>query len=114
MRSSDEHGAGAEQATGRSGDTAGEVAVRVVVTGGVQGVGYRSFACRYAQRLGLRGHVRNLADGGVEVVAAGPRLALDQFLERLREGPPGASVREVRVSSQALSAVDGAGFAVRY
>lgn len=64
--------------------------------GRVQGVGYRLFAVRRAQALGLAGYVRNLPDGRtVEVVAEGPRAALDDLLAALRRGPFGARVESV-------------------
>ena len=73
-----------------SGERARLVAL---VHGRVQGVGYRMFAIRHAQALGLTGHVRNLPDHRtVEVVAEGPRDALDRLLAHLRRGPYGARV----------------------
>ena len=51
-------------------------AVRVVVTGRVQGVGYRVWAARNAKALGLRGWVRNRRDGAVEALFAGEAAAL--------------------------------------
>jgi acylphosphatase len=72
--------------------------LRAVVHGWVQGVGYRDFVSREARRQRLRGYVRNSSDGSVEIEAEGPRGALEHFLERLREGPPMAEVREVEVA----------------
>ena len=67
-----------------------------LVRGRVQGVGYRIFAIRQAQALGLTGHVRNLPDHRtVEVVAEGPREALDKLLAQLRRGPHAARVDAV-------------------
>lgn len=70
-------------------------AYRYVVTGRVQGVGYRYFVLREAERLGLAGFARNLPDGGVEVVAEGPEEALGELEARLRRGPSFASVAAV-------------------
>ncbi len=67
----------------------------VCVRGQVQGVGYRFFARRQALTLGLRGIVRNLTDGSVEVIAEGDRAALERFLDLLRHGPSAAIVEEV-------------------
>jgi acylphosphatase len=68
-------------------------ALRAVVRGRVQGVGFRDFVWRRARFLGLTGYVRNLPDGhSLEVVAEGQREALEQLLEFLREGPRGARV----------------------
>jgi acylphosphatase len=69
-----------------------EIAVRVIICGRVQGVGYRYDALRQASALGLSGWVRNRADGSVEVLAEGPARAVERFLERMRQGPPGARV----------------------
>ena len=66
-----------------------------IVTGDVQGVGYRAFVRRHAQDLRLAGTVENLADGRVEVVAEGPRSELDQLLIFLRRGPIHAEVTAI-------------------
>jgi acylphosphatase len=60
---------------------------RFLVTGRVQGVGYRAFVRREALRLGLAGSARNLADGTVEVVAAGNSEKLVELERALRRGP---------------------------
>lgn len=69
----------------------------VLVSGRVQGVGYRAFARRQALDLGLAGYAENLPDGRVEVVAEGERAVLERYLERLRRGPPHAQVQAVEV-----------------
>ena len=53
---------------------------RALVSGTVQGVGYRAFARRAALELGIRGHARNLPDGRVEVLACGEAAALEEFV----------------------------------
>ena len=68
------------------------------ISGCVQGVGYRYFARDQARRLGLRGFVRNMQDGGVEVVAEGAEHDLRELLEGLRAGPPYGRVTQVRVA----------------
>jgi acylphosphatase len=75
----------------------------ILVSGDVQGVGYRAWTERVARELGLKGWVRNLADGRVEIVAEGPRVALDQLIERCKQGPRAASVENVSVESSASS-----------
>ena len=69
---------------------------RCVVRGRVQGVGFRWFVSRNAEDLGVRGTVRNRADGAVEVVlqADEPQPVAD-LMERIRRGPPGSRVEEV-------------------
>lgn len=69
--------------------------VRFVVTGRVQGVGFRWFVVREARGLGLRGYVRNLVDGDVEVVADGDAAAIEQLAAALARGPAVADVRSV-------------------
>jgi acylphosphatase len=66
-----------------------------VVRGRVQGVGYRYFAVETALRLGVRGYVRNLASGEVEVHAEGDPVVLAQFRNQLERGPTMARVSEV-------------------
>lgn len=70
----------------------------VLVQGRVQGVGYRAFVRRHALDLGLAGHVENLADGRVEVVAEGPRSEVEQLLVHLRRGPLHAEVRDLETA----------------
>lgn len=81
--------------------------VRYVVRGRVQGVGFRWFVRKAAGELGLRGSVRNLPDGSVEVIAAGPADALVSLEERLRNGPPAARVSEVAAGPAAAPAENG-------
>jgi acylphosphatase len=66
---------------------------RWYISGRVQGVGYRYFAQRAANALGLGGYARNLDDGRVEVYATGPAEALSEFAGQLRQGPRWAEVR---------------------
>ncbi|MGH9469084.1 MAG: acylphosphatase [Terriglobia bacterium] len=80
------------------------VARRYLVSGRVQGVGYRYFAERAANGLGIRGYVRNLPDGRVEAYAIGSPGALDGFDRRLRDGPPAALVAGVEITEEAVNA----------
>ena len=73
------------------------VARRYVVSGRVQGVGFRYFAQATASRDGLHGWVRNLPDGRVEAAAEGESDALDRFEQALRHGPPGARVERLEI-----------------
>jgi len=66
-----------------------------LVSGRVQGVGYRRYVQRRATDLGLVGFVENLSDGKVEVVAEGYRENLEHLLHFLRRGPPHADVDSV-------------------
>jgi acylphosphatase len=71
------------------------VRVRIAVHGRVQGVWYRGSTRSTAERLGVVGWAQNLADGSVEVLAQGPRDAVDQLVAWCRNGPPGARVDRV-------------------
>jgi len=73
-------------------------AVRVIVTGRVQGVGFRYTTVAEAQRRGLIGWVRNLNDGRVEVLAQGSEVAVDDLVAWLVVGPRLASVVDVEVT----------------
>jgi len=78
-------------------DEAPEIAVRAVVRGAVQGVGFREATRRRARRLGAMGWVRNEEDGSVLVHAEGEEAAVEGLLGYLRQGPPSARVAEVAV-----------------
>jgi acylphosphatase len=75
------------------------VARRYVVSGRVQGVGFRYFAQEMAGREGLSGRVRNLPDGRVEVEAEGDEETLARFEATLWRGPSHARVDNVEVES---------------
>lgn len=68
---------------------------RFLVSGRVQGVGFRAFVRRRARELGLAGWVKNLPDGRVEVEAVGAEEALGELEQVLRQGPPASRVQEV-------------------
>jgi acylphosphatase len=68
---------------------------RILVSGRVQGVGYRYATVREARRLGLRGYARNLPDGRVEVVAEGPPDDVERLTAWCRRGPSAAEVSAV-------------------
>ncbi|MEE8520631.1 MAG: acylphosphatase [Gemmatimonadota bacterium] len=67
-----------------------------ILFGRVQGVGFRWWARTTAAALGLRGTVRNLPDGSVEVRVAGSPKRVDDFVHALRSGPPQARVDAIR------------------
>ena len=83
--------------------------VNLRIAGRVQGVGYRAWAIETAQRLGLRGWVRNRADGTVEALVVGADDAVATMIEACREGPYAARVREIRVSEAPEDGSDGFG-----
>jgi acylphosphatase len=73
------------------------VARRYMISGRVQGVGFRYFAEAMAAREGILGWVRNTSDGRVEVFAEGDAEAVERFERSLRHGPPHAHVDRVAV-----------------
>ncbi|MCL6429369.1 MAG: acylphosphatase [Anaerolineae bacterium] len=75
--------------------TADRVRLRAVVHGTVQGVNFRYYTRQQARRLGLTGYVRNRGDGTVEVLAEGPRRAVEELYAWLQVGPPMAEVTAV-------------------
>jgi acylphosphatase len=75
--------------------------------GRVQGVGFRWWTIRTAESLGLRGTVRNLPDGSVEIDASGPRDEMERFSSLLRDGPPSARVESVRTFTPAGPVSEG-------
>ena len=73
------------------------IRARLLVTGKVQGVGYRAFAARVATQRGLCGGVRNLDDGRVELDVEGPKDLVLILIEDLQVGPPASRVASVDV-----------------
>ncbi|MGE0555661.1 MAG: acylphosphatase [Gemmatimonadales bacterium] len=87
----------------RAGAAGVSGAARFVVTGRVQGVGFRAFALRAAHRLGLAGYARNRADGSVESVVLGPAAAIEAYREELERGPELSrvdSVERIEISGE--------------
>ena len=71
---------------------------RIEISGRVQGVGFRYAMQSEAERLGVRGWVRNRRDGSVEALAYGEPAAVERLIEWARRGPPAAHVTSLRVS----------------
>ena len=69
----------------------------IIVQGLVQGVGYRFFTVEIAEQYNIKGYARNLPDGNVEVVAEGDEGMLNDFIKRLKIGPPSARVTGVDI-----------------
>jgi len=91
--------------------TSDSVAIRCLVSGRVQGVYYRSATAAEAQRLELDGWVKNLADGRVEVVAAGAPAAVTMLAGWLWKGPPAARVESVLLEEWTGAVAKGFGVA---
>jgi acylphosphatase len=85
---------------------------RFIVSGRVQGVGFRFFAQDAARREGLHGYVTNHEDGTVEAVAEGEAESLDRFETALRRGPSHSRVERVVVDGTEPTGLSG-GFLIR-
>jgi acylphosphatase len=68
-----------------------------VVSGRVQGIGYRFFVQHHAARIGLKGYAKNLPDDTVEIIAEGEEEKLKKFLALLERGPPFAHIESIHV-----------------
>lgn len=86
-------------------------AKRWLVSGRVQGVGFRDFVYRKAKTLGLTGWVRNASDGRVEVYATGPIGKLSELAAALHAGPPLSDVVSVEEKEDTIQ--NFSGFSVR-
>ena len=80
-----------------------EARVHLIIHGRVQGVAFRYATKDAADRLGIKGWVRNRREGTVEAVAEGPREQLEKFAAWCRHGPPLARVNEVEVAWQSAT-----------
>ena len=87
---------------------------RYFVSGIVQGVGFRFFVQRIAERLQLSGYTRNLRDGRVEVYATGTAQELAKLRAALERGPSGASVSEVSEEPARIEPRYAKGFVIAY
>ena len=69
----------------------------ILANGLVQGVGFRYYVVKNAQRLGLKGYTKNLYSGEVLTVAEGPRYLLEELYDQIKVGPPYADVKNASV-----------------
>jgi len=74
--------------------------VHALVSGKVQGVGFRAFVQEHAQKLKLTGWTANLKDGRVELVAEGQAKAVTDLLEKVKQGPAGGHVDKVETTDE--------------
>ncbi len=72
-----------------------KTARKFVISGEVQGVGFRYFAQRSAARHQVRGYIKNLEDGRVEALAEGPEKSVEEFKHDLAAGPTYSRVEEI-------------------
>ena len=74
--------------------------VHVTISGLVQGIFFRHHAKVLARKLGLKGYVRNLSNGNVEVVAQGDSKNIEKLIDFLKKGPSGAKVDKIDIIEQ--------------
>jgi acylphosphatase len=84
-------------------------AVKAIIRGRVQGVGYRDWTERQARALMLSGYVRNRRDGSVELIVAGSADRIDRMLNLCRQGPRLAQVQDVEIADSSWT---GNGFEI--
>ena len=80
--------------------------IQIIIEGKVQGVFYRQSAKEKADRLGIRGTIRNLKSGSVEIVATGSSVQLEQFIRWCNQGPPRAVVTNITSTPLPLQSFD--------
>lgn len=90
-----------------------EVTKHIIITGRVQGVGFRNFTRNKARLYGLKGWVRNADEGTVEVLVSGSEESMNSFIDLLSEGPPAAYVKNIE-QSEAPPMPGQENFSVRY
>ena len=76
--------------------------VRLIIEGRVQGVWFREGTRREAERLGVRGWVRNRREGTVEVIAEGPKENVRKLVDWCQHGPPSARVMRVNETAESF------------
>ncbi|MEC9491316.1 acylphosphatase [Flexistipes sp.] len=85
----------------------------IIVKGRVQGVGFRAFTESIADKLGIKGYVKNLPDGTVEVVAEGDDRALNELCSSLKAGPSMAYVDDLDIIEKEYTG-EFRGFSVKF
>lgn len=74
-----------------------QITKNIKIYGRVQGVGFRYFTRKTAERLQVKGWVKNMQDGSVEAVLSGDETSLNKMIEQLQEGPASARVSDITV-----------------
>jgi acylphosphatase len=79
---------------------------RVRVTGDVQGVFFRVWTQEQARNLGVTGWIRNASDGSVKAHFEGDQAAVEQLIDRMHDGPPGAAVEDVEAVESVVEGLE--------
>jgi len=75
-------------------------AVRYIVQGTVQGIFFRQFVKEHADNLSLKGFVRNLTNGDVEIVVEGVLESIERFTKQIRQGPEHSQIRDIQIEER--------------
>ena len=81
--------------------------IRVYLTGAIQGVFFRKFLKEKADELGIRGYVRNLEDGRIEIVAEGKDNAIDEMWGVCQKGNPHTEIKDIQMEKLTHQGFDG-------
>lgn len=90
-----------------------EMSKHLIISGRVQGVGFRYYTYKNARELRIKGWVQNLHDGTVEVVLTGPPENVEKMQARLEEGPPSARVQQVEEVDEPINSDNLKDFSIR-
>jgi len=77
--------------------------VKFTINGTVQGVFFRQFCKEKADSLALKGYVRNLESGDVEVLVEGDKDKIEEIFKILKQGPPHAQIRDIKIEEKRWS-----------
>jgi acylphosphatase len=77
---------------------------RVIVYGQVQGVGFRAFIYKQARSLLLKGYVKNMSDGTVQIVLQGPEKQVKKLIELANNGPSLSKVTNIKITEEDMEA----------
>jgi acylphosphatase len=88
------------------------IARKIIVSGRVQGVFYRRFVKINADRLKIKGYVKNLSNGNVEIVFEGHEEKINNLINECRKGPAGAYVEDIEISKIDINGLEN--FEIRY
>ena len=79
------------------------VQYKIMISGKVQGVGFRAFTTENARKLDIKGYAKNLKNGKVEIIAEGLRADLEELLKKVNKGPSAAKVKDVKKEEHPIS-----------
>lgn len=76
------------------------IGTKIIVRGTVQGIFFRNFCKENADKFDIKGFVRNLEDGDVELSVEGDNGLMQQFIEEIKKGPPHSYIRDVKIEEK--------------